>query len=132
MKNQAGFTLIEMLIVVILIGILAMVIIPQIGVSTKEAKENTLKADLSAIRSAVELYYHQHNEIYPGANDSTTGLAVANEAAAATSFVAQLTQYTDENGETQVSKDATFKFGPYIKGNTLPTNPCNDMNTVLC
>jgi prepilin-type N-terminal cleavage/methylation domain-containing protein len=37
-KNQFGFTLIEMLIVIIILGILAMVIIPQISVSTGDAK----------------------------------------------------------------------------------------------
>ena len=41
-NKQAGFTLIEMLIVVLLLGILAMLIIPQISVSTEDAMENTL------------------------------------------------------------------------------------------
>jgi len=47
LKEQAGFTLIEMLIVVILLGILAMLIVPQISVSTGDANLNTLKSNLS-------------------------------------------------------------------------------------
>ena len=30
------------------------------------------------------------------------------------------------------TKDATFKYGPYIKKGQLPMNPFNDLNTVLC
>ena len=40
--KHSGFTLIEMLIVVIVLGILAAIIIPQIAVSTDDAKLNTL------------------------------------------------------------------------------------------
>ena len=39
LNKQAGFTLIEMLIVVLLLGILAMLIIPQISVSTDDARQ---------------------------------------------------------------------------------------------
>ena len=65
-RNQSGFTLIEMLIVVIVLGILAMIIIPQISVSTDEAKLSTLRTNLGSLRGAIELYYHQHGA-YPGA-----------------------------------------------------------------
>jgi hypothetical protein len=51
---------------------------------------------------------------------------------AATAFIAQLTQYTDIDGEAQATKDATHKYGPYIKTGSLPTNPFNDNNTVVC
>ena len=73
LKEQAGFTLIEMLIVVILLGILAMLIIPQISVSTADANINTLQSNLASMRNAIELYYHQHNEVYPGAVSETDG-----------------------------------------------------------
>ena len=65
-KNRDGFTLIEMLIVIIILGILAMVIIPQITVSQEDAKISTLKTNLGGIRSAIEMYYTQHNNTYPG------------------------------------------------------------------
>ena len=131
-KNQAGFTLIEILIVVILLGILATIIIPQVSVSTDDAKLNTLKTSLNNIRGAVELYYYQHGSTYPGAVSAADGSsAPADDAAAAAAFIAQLTLYTDSSGETAKSKDDTYKYGPYLKEG-MPTNPYNDDNTVVC
>ena len=54
--DQSGFTLIEILIVVILLGILATIIIPQVSVSSDDAKLNTCKTNLSNMRSAIELF----------------------------------------------------------------------------
>ena len=66
-RDQKGFTLIEMIIVVIIMGILAAVIIPHISMSTEDAKLNTLKTNLSSLRSSIDVYYAQHNQNYPGA-----------------------------------------------------------------
>jgi prepilin-type N-terminal cleavage/methylation domain-containing protein len=121
LKNHNGFTLIEMLIVIIVLGILAMIIIPQITVSTEDAKINTIKTNLGAMRNAIELYYHQHSETYPGAN-SNLGVASANATEAATAFLEQLTQYTEIDGKVFDTKSATAKYGPYIKGGKLPIN----------
>ena len=131
--HQAGFTLIEILIVVILLGILATIIIPQVSVSTDDAKLNTLKTSLNNIRGAVELYYYQHNNKYPGQIDPSDGDgAPADAAAAAAAFTAQLTMYTSATGQTATSKDTTtFKYGPYLKEG-LPYNPYNDDKTVVC
>ena len=129
--NQAGFTLIEMLIVVILLGILAMLIVPQISVSTEDAKLSSLQANLGAMRNAVELYYYEHKNIYPGEND-VAGVATTVDATAATAFVEQLTQYTDVNGVVAVSNAAGDKYGPYLKSNTLATNPYNSSSDVVC
>jgi general secretion pathway protein G len=131
LKEQAGFTLIEMLIVVILLGILAMLIIPQISVSTADANLNTLKSNLASMRNAIELYYHQHNQVYPGKNknDGTAGPTNAESAAA---FKDQLILYTDINGACQNFSDATHIYGPYLKSKDLPTNPYNNLNDVTC
>lgn len=122
--NQ-GFTLIEILIVVMVLGILAMVIVPQITVSTDDAKANTLQTNLVGMQNAVELYYYQHKNVYPGA----TGTDAAD---AAVKFLQQLTQYTSDAGAVSGTKDATHTLGPYIKGNLLPTNPYNNKNDVTC
>lgn len=128
--NQKGFTLIEMIIVVIIMGILAAVIIPQIAVTTGDAQLSTLQTDLTAMRNAVEIYYAQHNSTYPGALDITGG-APADDAAAATAFVQQLTRYTNAGGVVSDDVDRTnFPFGPYIKGGALPENPYNNLDTV--
>jgi type II secretory pathway pseudopilin PulG len=121
-----------MLIVVILLGILATLIIPQISVSTGEAKLNTLRSNLNTMRNAVELYYRQHNETYPGEKkiDGSAASDDANESREA--FIDQLTQYTSVAGDANVSKTGTHIYGPYLKSKALPTNPYNNLNTVLC
>jgi prepilin-type N-terminal cleavage/methylation domain-containing protein len=131
-KNQLGFTLIEMLIVIIILGILAMIIVPQITVSTEDAKLSTLQANLSGIRSAVETYYAQHLNTYPGRNVTSGTGTTGSDGDAATAFVAQLTQYTTEAGLVQTSKDSTFKYGPYIKGGSLGNNPFTSTSTLVC
>jgi len=130
--NKKGFTLIEILIVIIVLGILAMIIVPQITVSTDDAKVSTVQSDLSALRSAIEIYYAQHGNKYPG-QTGTDGVANTNNVTtAATAMVAQLTQYTAANGKVSVAKVGTYQYGPYIKGLTLPTNPFNDATSVVC
>lgn len=131
-RGQPGFTLIEILIVVIILGILAMIIIPQISVSTDDAKLNTLKTNLNALRRAVELYYCQHGNTYPGAKRALNGDDVINQSQAENSFFRQLTKYSEVTGYVSVTKTAAAKYGPYIKGGRLPTNPFNDMDTVTC
>ena len=133
-KKQAGFTLIEMLIVIIILGILAMIIIPQISVSTGDAKVNTLRTNLSTVRSAIELYYHQHDATYPGAvkTDGTGVATVAGDLPAA--LVDQLTKYSESNGKA--AGDSTTLtapiYGPYLKMVTLPENPFNASKVATC
>ena len=116
---------------VILIVILATIIIPQVMVSSDDAKLNTLKTNLSHMRSIIELYYYQHNNTYPGFNDNH-GDPAARADDAEKGFKRQLTRYTDVNGKDKKKKDATHKFGPYIKGGKLPENPFNNKNDLTC
>jgi len=133
-QDRSGFTLIEMLIVVIVLGILAMIIVPQITVSTEDAKVSTLKTNVTAMRSAIELYYHQHDETYPGMKKTDgTGADVPTAAAAANAFVNQLTKYTEVSGKAAGdSTTLTDPVGPYIKGGKLPESPFDLDNDVKC
>ena len=128
LKNQSGFTLIEILIVVILLGILATIIIPQVSVSTDDAKLNTLITNLSQLRNSIEVYYYQHSNTYPGAAVPAT--RPGDVTTEATAFIAQLTRYSDEDGNISNSKDTTFKYGPYVKGGDLPVNPFNSKTDI--
>ncbi len=56
-KKRKGFMLIELIIVVAIVGILAAVAIPNLVGLTDEAKVSRIKADLSTIGTAAELYY---------------------------------------------------------------------------
>jgi len=131
LANRSGFTLIEILIVVIILGVLAAVAIPQFAGSTDDAKLASLDTDLTQLRNAIELYYHQHNNQYPGAKHYTTGNNTTTTAEAETSFVKQMTLYTAIGGVTATTKDATYKYGPYLKTG-VPANPYNSLSTLKC
>ena len=133
-KCSRGFTLVELLIVVIILAILAAVVFPQFSSSTNDARAAALQSNLTNIRSAIEFYYQEHGE-YPGANiatGATCGAGAAVTAGAANSpeaFIAQLTRYTNGDGLACTGKDATFEYGPYIKGD-IPTNPEGSSNAI--
>ena len=55
-RTQAGFTLIELIIVMSIIGILATLAIPSFVVAVKHAREAVLKEDLQTMRSAIDSY----------------------------------------------------------------------------
>ena len=129
--NRSGFTLVEILIVVIILGILAAVAIPQFSGSTDDARLTSLDTSLTQVRNAIELYYHQHSNVYPGAKNYSSGTNVASASEADTSFVKQLTLFSDIGGRTASTKNATFKYGPYLKTG-MPTNPYSDLSTVKC
>ena len=135
MRNQlgsrSGFTLVELLIVVLILGALAAIAIPQFTESGEDAKLSSLDTSLAELRSAAELYYHHHSGVYPGAKKDTDGSDVATAAEAATAFVKQLTQYTSVTGVTSTTKTAVYKYGPYIM-RKMPNNPFNENTGILC
>jgi type II secretion system protein G len=71
LKEQKGFTLLELLIVIVIIGILALLIIPNITSAPKKARDTQRKTDLTTIRKGLEEYF-VNNNAYPAAlNDLT-------------------------------------------------------------
>jgi type II secretion system protein G len=64
LKKQSGFTLLELLIVIVIIGILALLIIPNISSAPKKARDTQRKTDLRAAQKALEEYYVS-NQAYP-------------------------------------------------------------------
>lgn len=131
-QYESGFTLVELLIVVVVLGILASTAIPLYRTNTDDAQLSQLQSNLKIIREAVERYSIQHDGTYPGVKKTDgSGLILTSAAQCASAFVEQMTLYTDIHGETSPTKDATHKYGPYLKG-SFPKNPFNGMSDVLC
>jgi len=128
MRAKSGFTLVEILIVVVILGILAAIVIPQFTGASTEAKESSLRSNLQAVRSQIELYKIQHNaDILPGeVLDAATGNVTA---ATDIAFVNALTSKTDKNGvvDPGAGDPATYRYGPYMR--KIPENPFSTSET---
>ena len=109
MKHKnTGFTLVEILIVVIILGILAAIVIPQFTEASNDARVSALVSDLQTVRSQVELYKVQHKDDYPGTVSGVWTIG---------NFVTHLTSKTTIDGV------AGGTLGPYLQ--KFPTNPFN-------
>jgi prepilin-type N-terminal cleavage/methylation domain-containing protein len=65
MRNERGFTLLELIIVVAIIGILAAIAIPKMANAVQLSKEGALKGNLGALRGAIHAYYADHEGTFP-------------------------------------------------------------------
>ena len=65
MRRPRGFTLIELMIVVAIIGILAAIAIPKFAELIRKSAEGQLKGNLGAMRSALSIYYGDMEGMYP-------------------------------------------------------------------
>ena len=75
-RARAGFTLIELMIVVAIIGILATVALPKFAELIRKSNEGTSKGNLGAIRSAIGIYYGDMEGEFP---DTLAALTISNK-----------------------------------------------------
>jgi len=61
-NKRAAFTLVEVMIVVVILGILAATVLPQFISTNDDAKESVLVQDLQTLRSQIQLFKFQHTE----------------------------------------------------------------------
>jgi general secretion pathway protein G len=120
--RKKGFTLIEVILVVTILGILAALVLPTFSDQATSAKESAAKSDLMTIRSQIELYRLQHNGITPG--------YAAGSAVAVDIMQIQLTGTTKVDGVASPSATpvSPFLYGPYVK--KIPKNPFNNLSTI--
>ena len=119
----AGFTLVEILIVVVILGILASIVLPQFSNASQEARENTMKDDLRYLRIQIQVFKAQHRDTppgYPGGDVTTT--------ATQQDFFDQMEHYTDDSCGTSETATSTAKYGPYLS--KMPPNPINGFSTI--
>ena len=70
--GKKGFTLIELMIVVAIIGILAAIAIPKFADLIRKSSEGASKGNLGALRSAMSIYYGDMEGVYPASMLSMT------------------------------------------------------------
>ncbi len=103
-KSRKGFTLVEILIVVIILGILAAIVIPQFTSASQDARRSSLASTVQSMRSQIELYKLQHGDNLPDL-------------------------VTNWEPLTKTSTYAGTTFGPYMQ--QVPKNPLNGQSGVL-
>ncbi len=123
MKTVRAFTLVEILVVVVLLGILAGVVLPLIAGSSISAKESALALDLQILRRYVLIYKSQHLEVGPGYPNGDTTQAPTEQV-----FIEQMTMSSNSAGQTAAVGTAGFERGPYLM--KIPVNPLNNLSTV--
>ena len=116
MRAKSGFTLVEILIVVVILGILAAIVIPQFTDASTEAKTSSLCSDLQTFRSQIELYKIQHTDALP--STASVGL------------VSAMTSQTDADGDAYDSGTSTTgPFGPYLQ--KIPKNAFSGSTVIV-
>ena len=75
-RRPGGFTLIEIMVVVIIIGILAAIIVPQFVGTTQEAKVTAAKGSISTLANALERF-NLHMDRYPTMDEGLNALVQA-------------------------------------------------------
>jgi len=113
-RREQGFTLVEILIVVVILGILAAMVVPQFASASQSAQSSSMKGSLQVIRSQLELYHAQHDSTYPSLDQLDAAWNV-------------LISRTDTGGNVGTD-DGVHVYGPYIK--KMPVNPFEDSATV--
>lgn len=94
--QSSGFTLTELVVVILILAILAAIAAPRLMNVAADAEKAAVAADLSAMRDALELYAMQHQGKYPG---SLTALA----------------KYTSAAGAMSSNKTSNYKYGKYLR-----------------
>jgi general secretion pathway protein G len=102
--SKRGFTLVEILIVVIILGILAAIVIPQFTNASQDARKSSLVSQLQTLRSQIELFKLQHGDTLPNLTQDWTPMI------------------NQTNGPTGAV------CGPYMQA--IPKNPLNGLSVV--
>jgi general secretion pathway protein G len=123
MNKAKAFTLVEILVVVVLLGVIAAIVIPAFANSTTSAKDSALAVDLQLLRRVILIYESQHLEVGPGYPNGDTTQAPTEQA-----FIDQTTTASNTNGQTAAIGTPGFNRGPYLM--KIPVNPFNEQNTI--
>lgn len=120
-RRAHAFSLVELVIVVVIIGMLSSVAVPRAAQAARSSRVNALQETVANVRTAIDLYFAEHGR-YPGYNPAT-GLPNDQK------FVEQLLMYSSEKGDIRAFPGAPYSYGPYLRS-PFPQNPQNKLSTV--
>jgi general secretion pathway protein G len=123
MRKAKAFTLVEILIVVVVLGILAVLVIPALAGHGTAAKGSALATDLKLLGRFALIYKAQHLEVAPGYPNGQILQPPTEQA-----FIDQATLSSNSSGQTAAVGTPGFNRGPYL--GKIPANPFNGLSTV--
>lgn len=128
LRKTAGFSLVELVIVVVIIGLIAAIAVPRFTRASQGAAEAGLRANLKMLRDAIETYSVEHEGNWPAYRPAGPSAGHAS----ADAFNLQLTAYTDSSGLASDTKGGTFTLGRYLERiPPLPLGVNRGYNAVL-
>lgn len=71
MVRRAAFTLVELVVVIMILGILAAVAVPKLVSTTGNATDNGVRQTLGVVRDAIDLYAAEHSMAFPPSDSET-------------------------------------------------------------
>ena len=119
---KRAFTLVELLIVILILGILGMIVMPKFSNATRQARASMLADDLRVMRTQLEVFKGQHLGVPPGHPDCDSA-----KAPTAGVFVAQMTTATNVSG-VEGTPGAKGFYGPYFR--EIPVDPLNALSSI--
>ena len=122
-KQPSGFTLVEILIVVIILGILAAIVIPQFTNASQDARKNSLTSQLQTMRSQFELYKLQHKDQLPLVFQTDGTYSSVDD------WINMTTQTDADHVAFVQGTSTTGPFGPYLQA--PPVNPLNNRFSMI-
>ena len=123
MRSIKAFTLVELLLVVLILGIIASMILPQFSNASATARASMLADDLRVMRTQISVYKAQHRGAAPGYPNGDTNAVPTEE-----SYIAHMTKASNIEGDVADPGTAGYPFGPYLR--EIPLNPLNNKSTV--
>jgi type II secretion system protein G len=98
-RTKSGFTLIEMLVVILIIALLAIIVIPRLLSATRKGREATLRADLHELRNAIQKFNSDLGD-WPASLEQ---------------LVLPKTNPPSGNGGSGIALDSANYQGPYLR-----------------
>lgn len=123
MRRATAFTLVEILIVVVLLGVLAAVVVPSFSNASQSARCSMLLDNLRIMRTQIQVFAAQHNDVAPGYPGLDPTVAPTEAA-----FVNHMTRSSTASGALADPGTDGYPFGPYLR--EIPENPVNGRATV--